>query len=1266
MQPSPTVASSGEAASRYSSPPGRQRPDASVTAAPPGAMEVELAEGDALAEEQRDGLVLAEDLKEALGALRERARGIERFFRRLADAEQAATKAHRRAQAKARELPKSSAEQEESVARILFRIEALLEQRITQGESLAGVWGSEQRRWAPRGAAAQEARRRIEEDTRQTARELCSARQSSSRLLRKHEACRAAAIQALRARGAIESRRSYANFATACAPHKHADRDLLKKARKAESAFRDHVLTRQALTRHAPGLRHAEEEHRAQIRAVLALSREAHTSFCRDLKESLQLTIGSLNVFSQTMLDVHSELGCAGANYTRCTTPSGSEMMEPIELRSGGPRWTPFPGDVNCAMQPASTGDRSGNLSSEECPTTAGARETGELSEALRAKLEIDRAALRALQVVLAGVRDAEDQVLRTLALGQLPAPAIGEPERIAEAGRWLQAAVQTRIEAAGAASVFLVEQLLPALQQQLTSLNNDLQLVEEEQRRTAASINQASRARQQKLSEVPSLADGRALVDEESELIFCSRMARILEEVRQRAAFRAGALGSLVEELLDIEHGRWHARICETAQHALRRLAASDLSAPGGGPPWWPGAGAAATASGSGSPAVASAPSASSARWPEQDDTVASGAGIGAGTGVVAMVGIATGSDEALLAAEEKRVKGLARATGDFSGRDGFAFRMGDEVQLLLQVGEVWLGVDPRGVTGEFPPHLVEVEGGRGAEYILPTSDHLVALFKKDVLENGEYVPSAEDEEFTSRFAEYLDNGSTGTSTRVLASYSCALLTSRKVPLQGRLYATAQFIGFFSHFSETPLKEQTVLLLRTCEIARVEKRTNALIFQNSIEVSMADGSSNFFSSFVDRDGAFEYLTNLRSVCHRLRAEEEGPDRVNGPVSGPGLSGFVGSSSEVPKPSLGHCRALRLLPTTACAPYPRCMGGTVGEDGEGGASSSTSPARQWCPLKHQLPGRIFEGVDLDVIFDSIFRDFEEGSFYAAFEDGRGARASPHAADTPPWSPMPPAGFAEVGPLVEGPPQRRVLVQRPVRTATWMKRMAKISDYCDCVERWVLHSLGKAAGFFVEVDSQVSGIPYSDYFSIRYRFKSTLLSDYRIQVDAELELDWHKSTLLQSRIEESAIEDFRNGFENVFIPLATRRLLGTGSPRASATGVVAICPDGNAGTSDGGEHAGSPCQDSPCTQPLATMSPAEPLNLEVKLAPHGPGNAGSWPPHARVLVALAVTCCTLLLLVLAGIWRLEARLEELRLAGGLGAALAGARTCAPPN
>ena len=78
---------------------------------------------------------------------------------------------------------------------------------------------------------------------------------------------------------------------------------------------------------------------------------------------------------------------------------------------------------------------------------------------------------------------------------------------------------------------------------------------------------------------------------------------------------------------------------------------------------------------------------------------------------------------------------------------------------------------------------------------------------------------------------------------------------------MQGRIFITNKRICFHSYFNnKTIFGKETRVQLHLNDIAKVEKRLNAKVFDNSIGIVTRDGKEFFFTSFVFRDIAYDLI----------------------------------------------------------------------------------------------------------------------------------------------------------------------------------------------------------------------------------------------------------------------------------------------------------------------------------------------------------------------------------------------------------------------
>mmetsp|Transcript_16919 Transcript_16919/g.39400 ORF Transcript_16919/g.39400 Transcript_16919/m.39400 type:complete len:536 (-) Transcript_16919:120-1727(-) len=225
------------------------------------------------------------------------------------------------------------------------------------------------------------------------------------------------------------------------------------------------------------------------------------------------------------------------------------------------------------------------------------------------------------------------------------------------------------------------------------------------------------------------------------------------------------------------------------------------------------------------------------------------------------------------------------------------------------------------------------------------------------------------------------------------------------------------------------------------------------------------------------------------------------------------------------------------------------------------------------PLKNRFAGRIISSP-VETVFDRLFRGVGDGSFDAEYLLARGCNLmykEPAA-----WINLPEEGNASAivtsanGDATEIQaklPVREVEYARQWKLPNWARMLADFPAAIKCTEKWTLHGLGKDESFALDMEIQTKDAPFSDAFVLRTRCKATSLGNDDTQLDAEAEVIWLKTTLLQSRIERALVEEFQKTFEVTFLPLAAKKLkprtgsISAAPPAPTSTGQQDATPSG---------------------------------------------------------------------------------------------------------
>eukprot|EP00922_Rhytidocystis_sp_ex-Travisia-forbesii_P056552 GHVS01083696.1.p1 GENE.GHVS01083696.1~~GHVS01083696.1.p1 ORF type:complete len:935 (+),score=95.64 GHVS01083696.1:246-3050(+) len=386
--------------------------------------------------------------------------------------------------------------------------------------------------------------------------------------------------------------------------------------------------------------------------------------------------------------------------------------------------------------------------------------------------------------------------------------------------------------------------------------------------------------------------------------------------------------------------------------------------------------------------------------------------------------------------------------------------------------------------------------------------------------------------DEFSLRF---------GKSEYVLQSYRCAL--SRKILLQGRLYVSQNYMGFFSLFNDSTLfGTDTTVLFSLSEVAAVRKKVNAIFFDNSIEVELSDGTTYFFATFGNRDKAYQFISSLWDIHKKMNEAGFCSTLLNGGGLSGAHSGDLNAAAASPRaqdhlsPLASPKRAPVLMKRQASlsAPYEPTLFDSTFETPEDFRDDHwrATPTE---PLKYQEAGLIWN-VPIGEVFDAVFDNFHLPSNPYS----RILKAHNASCDHPPplWSPAPPPPFGS-GSLQQGLPSREISFKMDFKQ-TPVTRFLRFPSRGAAKETFLLHILSERC-FVVESLMQLSGTPLSDCFCTRSRFKATALSDTDTQLDGEFEVEFSKSTLLAGKIESETMTQLKANMKD-FLQWATECFL----------------------------------------------------------------------------------------------------------------------------
>eukprot|EP00922_Rhytidocystis_sp_ex-Travisia-forbesii_P056550 GHVS01083693.1.p1 GENE.GHVS01083693.1~~GHVS01083693.1.p1 ORF type:complete len:855 (+),score=43.01 GHVS01083693.1:123-2687(+) len=410
------------------------------------------------------------------------------------------------------------------------------------------------------------------------------------------------------------------------------------------------------------------------------------------------------------------------------------------------------------------------------------------------------------------------------------------------------------------------------------------------------------------------------------------------------------------------------------------------------------------------------------------------------------------------------------------------------------------------------------------------------------------------------------------GLTENVLKSYRCAL--SRTILLDGRLYVSQNLVGFYSQFNDTALfGGDTTVLLSLREVVDIRKKVIGVFFDNSIEIELEDGTIYFFATFANRDKVYQLITDLCDAQKKMNEAGTAPScDIDGAVRGVPEASMDASDSAQGQssPAIAPKRAsvLTKLQATAPAPYETELFDEIFDTPVAFQDSSWRPSPT-TPLKHQEAGLIWN-VAIAEVFRAVFDNFQLPSNpYSRILEAHNAEVF---GATPQWAPSPPPPFG-TGELQQRQSCRELSFEMDLKQ-TALTRFLRFPSRRSASEKFSLHILSERC-FVVESWLQLSGMPLSDCFCTRSRFKATALSETDTQLDGEFEVEFSKNTVMAGKIESEAMSHLKENMKK-FFQWATETLRSLTVPAISCDvdGIVRGVPEASMDASDSAQSRDS--------------------------------------------------------------------------------------------
>lgn len=315
-----------------------------------------------------------------------------------------------------------------------------------------------------------------------------------------------------------------------------------------------------------------------------------------------------------------------------------------------------------------------------------------------------------------------------------------------------------------------------------------------------------------------------------------------------------------------------------------------------------------------------------------------------------------------------------------------------------------------------------------------------------------------------------------------VVASFLCAY--SDGILLQGKLYITVSWLGFYSHFnSSTIVGRETIVKIQVSEILGIKKKTNMYIFDNSISIRTSY-KKHFFTSFISRDEAYSILSQVSS----MKVVPE-PVRISS----------ISFSIET--------RPFRLLVQSRLKEVqPKGLGESLFPDSYYTDSIFNPPIHLDAPIE----------VIYNLLYSDKSRDFTTKYLEASGEFDIFVSY---------WS-KPPPSFDEN--FREGAGSRTIKVSHRLK-----ERLPLMPAHCQVIERQNIFFIRRDK-FIVEGEFEVNAM-YGDYFKSYLRW--TVFGTESVVVTAELGFVFSKSTIFSGKIIREGFKQTFSSLNNIWVPLA---------------------------------------------------------------------------------------------------------------------------------
>lgn len=346
---------------------------------------------------------------------------------------------------------------------------------------------------------------------------------------------------------------------------------------------------------------------------------------------------------------------------------------------------------------------------------------------------------------------------------------------------------------------------------------------------------------------------------------------------------------------------------------------------------------------------------------------------------------------------------------------------------------------------------------------------------------------------------------------------FSCALLD--KIVIQGKLFISNKKLAFHSYFNRFTLLGETKMIIPKKDILRIEKRYNALIFDNSIAVITLKGEV-FFTSFVFRDRAYiSIIKTLTPVEQKDIPIDEKPEETK----------------EKPEINLEKDDVKVLDEEKIIDPET-----LIKLEERANIVKSLHPKEEYfkeITYTHVLPVKCRLDDVVRIIYAGIPYTYKGKTFKSGFFEFLKTERSgdTQLLITEFEPPIPPYYLSKDVPIEElvsavHMSERRMEYIHPVKKTG----IPFIPKTCPVKEVHKMYWINNKELFYIN-EAKSEKVPYSDCFNIVCGFRIKELDNCKIETSMKLQIIFVKKTYLQGTLERAVIEENGDAIRNIVYP-----------------------------------------------------------------------------------------------------------------------------------